>query len=337
MTIHEYMIARRDGRRLFGYFSTEDAARAAIAPSADTLTGAWRGLNPLRSDSPLVVTLNAPMHPSQHRAGAKDIQHRAALLLDFDADCESDEMSTDAEHEAAIRQAGESSAWLVSLGWPRPTQIDSGRGSQLHVPVDLPADSGADALVRDLLRAIKSRYRLIDEKMHDRPRLARLPGFWNRKSAASTAARPWRMAKLMDSGGDMGANVTHAQIEAVIARIGLPALPAYAGTEKPDPDAVDRAIRQIAEWLDKIGVMLTEIEPLADGRTLLRLSHCPLFDSHRGSSAGIGVSVSGRPLNMCRHTSCGMRWAEWLAAVEKQHGVKLQIGRRLIFKKTGAK
>lgn len=336
--IHEYMIRLRDGRMLFGYFDSEDTAiRAAIAPYADKLTGAWRSLNPLRSDSRLLAKLNAPLQQSKHRAGASDISHRTTLLLDFDADCKSDVMSTDEEHAAAITQAGECSAWLVSLGWPRPKQIDSGRGCQLHVAVNLPADASADALIKNLLRSLKSRYALVDAGMHDRPRLARLPGVWNRKAKSPTPERPWRMATILES-GDVGAHVTREQIAAVIARIGLPPVPSYASAEKTNPHAVDRTIRQIAEWLDKIGVELTEIVTLGDGRTLLRLSHCPRDETHVGSSAGIGISVSGRPLRMCHHTSCGMRWSEWLAAVEKMHGVRLQpTGRQLIFKNGGAK
>jgi hypothetical protein len=112
--------------------------------------------------------------------------------------------------------------------------------------------------------------------------------------------------------------------------------PRYSGPEKSDPVAVDRTIRQLAEWLAKIDIELTEIVPLSDGRTLLRLSHCPANPDHNGSSAGIGVSVSGRPQNFCRHTSCGMPWSEWLCSVETETGVRLQLGRKLIFK-TGAK
>ena len=331
--IHEYVIRLRTGRLLFGYYASEETAHAALAPLADTLTGAWCSLNPLRPDSLLLSALNAPLHPSKHRAGTTDVSHRARLLLDFDADCGSNAMSTDGEHAAAITQAGDCSAWLVSLGWQRPKRIDSGRGCQLHVSVNLPADSSTDALVKNFLRSLKSRYALIDVGMHDRPRLARLPGFWNRKSTSPTSDRPWRMAKVIDP-GDTGALVTREQIEAVIAKIGLPAPPRYGGTEKADPAAVDRTITHIAGWLDRIGVMLTEIVPLGDGRTLLRLSHCPLDATHVGSSAGIGVSVSGRPLNMCQHTSCAMRFSEWRAAVEKKHGVRLQLGgsdRRLIF------
>jgi hypothetical protein len=332
-TVHEYMIRLRDGRMLFGYYSSEDRARLAITAYADQLTGAWKSLNPIRPDSALLSALNVQLHRSAHRAAVSDISHRATLLLDFDAACPSDVMSTDGEHEAAITQAGECSAWLVSLGWPRPKQLDSGRGCQLHALVNLPVESGTDALARDLLRALKSRYPLIDAGMHDRPRLARLPGFWNRKSPSPASDRPWRIAKLLDAGDS--ALVTHQQLESVVAKIGLPTLPKFSGEEKRDPAAVERTIERLAAWLDKLGVMLTEITTLTDGRTLLRLSHCPLFESHRGSSAGIGISVSGRPLNMCAHTSCGMRFSEWRDLVEKKHGVKLQLGgsgRRLVFK-----
>jgi hypothetical protein len=325
MTAHEYMLRLPDGKLLFGYYDTDALARATIAPYADALAGAWRSLNPLRSDSPLLATLNAPLHRSAHRAGTADIDHRVALLLDFDAACASDVMSTAAEHEATISQAGECAQWL---GWPA-TKIDSGRGCQLHVAVDLPADSSTDALIRTLLLSLKLRYPLLDAGMWDRPRLARQPGFWNRKSASPTPERPHRMAITID-GGDAETIVTRAQIDAVISKIGLPAIRSYGGIEKPDPAAVDRTIAQLAAWLDKLNISLLSIDTLRDGRTLLRLSRCPMSHDHRGSSAGIGISVAGQPQNFCRHTGCGMPWSAWLRAVESKTGV--QLGRKLVFK-----
>lgn len=330
MTVHEYMVRLRTGRLLFGYFDYESHALQALAQVApDSYSGVWRGLNPLRTDSRLLATLNAPLHPSKHRAGAEDIAHRTTLLLDFDADCDADVMSTDVEHTAAIAQAEQCSEWLVTLGWPRPKQIDSGRGCQLHAPVNLPADSSTDALVKNLLRSLKSRFALVDAGMHDRPRLARFPGFWNRKAKSPTPERPWRIAKLLDP-GEAGL-VTREQIQSVVAHIGLPALSQPRTEEKPDPVRVQRTIERLAVYLDQIGVALEEIVPLSDGRTLLRLSHCPLDAAHVGSSAGIGVSAGGHPQNFCKHSSCGMPWAEWRAAVEKKHGIRMALGGKLIF------
>jgi hypothetical protein len=335
---HEYAVKLRNGRWLFGYYDSKANALQALGQVAsDSYAGVWRGLNPLRSDSLLTARLNAPLQVSKHRAGAEDIARRATLLLDFDAACASDVMSTDSEHGAAITQAEQCSEWLQSLGWPRPKQIDSGRGCQLHAPVSLSADGDTDALIRHLLRSLKSRFALIDTGMFDRPRLARFPGFWNRKAKSPTPERPWRMAKLMHS-GDSERLVTGEQIEHVIAAIGLPAVAHSRATEKPDPVRVQRMIERLAAYLDKIGVALTEIVPLSAGRTFLRLSHCPLDPAHIGSSAGIGVSIGGHPQNFCKHSSCGMPWAEWRAAVEKKHGVRMELGGKLIFStKPGAK
>jgi hypothetical protein len=328
--VHEFAVKLHSGRLLFGYYESDATAHRALAEVApDSYAGVWRGLNPLRSDSRLLSALNAPLQPRKHRAGAEDIASRAALLLDFDAICPRDEMSTDSEHGAAIAQAGQCSEWLQSLGWPRQKQVNSGRGCQLHTAVSLPADSSTDALIRNLLRSLKSRFALIDAGMHDRPRLARFPGFWNRKAKSPTSERPWRMAKLMDSGGC--GLVTHEQIESAIAHIGLPALTQSRTTETPDPAKVQRTIERLAIYLDKIGVALKEIVPLSDGRTLLRLSHCPLDATHTGSSAGIGVSAAGHPLNFCKHSSCSMPWGEWRMAVELKHGVRMNLESRLIF------
>jgi hypothetical protein len=137
------------------------------------------------------------------------------------------------------------------------------------------------------------------------------------------------MAKLLDT-GDSGI-VTREQIVFVIADIGLPAISQPRTAEKPDAIKVQRTIERLATYLDKIGVEINEIVPLSDGRTLLRLSHCPLDEMHLGSSAGIGISVGGHPQNFCKHSSCGMPWAEWRRAVETKHGVRMQLGSQLIF------
>lgn len=331
--LHEYAVKQRGGM-LFGYYGTEaDALRALAKVAPDGYIGVWRGLNPLRSDSRLVAALNAPLRPSQHRAGADDISHRAALLLDFDADCDSGVMSSEAEHAAAIAQAEQCSRWLQSLGWTRPKQIDSGRGCQLHVSVNLPADADTDSLAKNLLRSLKSRYALIDAGMSDRPRLARFPGFWNRKAKSPTPERPHRMAVMLNP-GDCGL-VTREQIESVIALIGLPAVQQTHTAETPNPAKVQRTLERLADYLARIGVELTEIVTLRDGRTLLRVSHCPLNPEHTRSSAGIGISVAGHPQNFCRHTnSCGaLSWSEWRAAVEAKYGVRMRLGGQLIFSK----
>jgi hypothetical protein len=331
--VHEVAALRFDGALVAGHFDSADAANAAIVALSD-YRAVWSTLNPLAT-LPDGRVLNPRSLTRGSRAGAKHVTQRASLMLDFDPPRPQNSMSTHMEHEAALMQARECRTWLGTLGWPLLPLCDSGSGAHLRPRVEMGSDGESNRLVQRLLQSLRHRYRFVDIGTFDLPRLCRYYGTRNKKSGADTPERPWRMAKVLDA-GDVGVPVTREQIANVIAKIGLPALPSYGGTERPDPRAVDRTIRQVAEWLDKLGVALTEIVPLPDGRTLLRLSHCPMDRTHVGSSAGIGVSVSGIPQNFCKHTSCGMPFSDWRAAVEKRHGVKLQIGRQLIFKKNGA-
>lgn len=327
--VHEVAALRSDGALVAGHFDSANAADAAIAALGD-YRAVWSTLNPV-AVLPSGRTLNPTRLTRGSRAGAQHIERRTSLMLDFDPPRPAaNTMSTAAELEAALQQATDCRAWLRSLGWPLLPLCLSGSGYHLRPRVEMGSE-----LARRLLESLRHRYSFVDVGMFDLPRLCRYYGTWNRKSAENTAERPWRQSAVIDS-GDVGALVSREQIASVIAKIGLPTIPTFNVTEKPNSAAVDRTIRQLAEWLDKIGVVLTEIVTLGDGRTLLRLSHCPANPDHNGSSAGIGVSVSGRPQNFCRHSSCGMPWSEWLRSVEQKHGVKFQIGPRLIFK-NGAK
>ncbi|MGD0792834.1 MAG: hypothetical protein ABR920_13800 [Terriglobales bacterium] len=326
--VHE-VAASVDGFILAGHYDIPDLADAAIAALTD-YRAVWSTLNPLAT-LPDGRALNPPVLTRGSRSKAQHIAKRASLMLDFDPPRPANAMSANEEHDAALAQARECRTWLRSLGWPLLPLCDSGSGAHLRPRVEMTSDGESSRLVQRLLESLHHRYSFVDRKMFDLPRLCRYCGSWNRKSPHNTVERPWRQSAVIDSGDATGALVTREQIESVIKKIGLPTQPAYRGEETPNPAAVEHTIRQLAEWLDKLGVTLNGIAPLEDGRTILRLSHCPLNSSHNRTSAAIGVSVSGRPQNFCRHTSCGMPWSEWLCAVESATGVKLNLGRRLIF------
>lgn len=329
---HEVAAMRRDGVLVAGHFDSPDATEQVIAALGD-YRAVWTTLNPL-AVLPSARALNPSRLSRGARAKAQHIARRTSLLFDFDPPRPTDTMSTDAEHEAALTQARQCRAWLCSLGWPLLPLCDSGSGAHLRAYVDMDVSGENTRLVQRVLRALKQRYSFADCTASDLPRLSRYYGTMNRKSAENSPERPWRVSHVLDS-GDCNAIVTHEQIEFVIAEIGLPVIEHAHTEEKPDPAKVERTIARLADYLARIGVELTDIVPLSDGRTLLRLSHCPLNHSHTGSSAGIGVSVSGRPLMMCKHTGCAMPWSEWRAAVEKKHGISMQLESRLIF--SGAK
>jgi hypothetical protein len=263
--IHEIAAMRRDGVLVAGHFDNPEQANAAIAVLAD-YRAVWSSLNPVAAVLPNRRSLNLARLTRGPRAGARHVEKRASLLLDFDPPRPPYTMSTNEQHEAALTQARDCRTWLRLLGWPLLPLCDSGSGAHLRPTVDMDASAENTRLVQRVLRALKHRYSFVDATASDLPRLCRYYGTMNRKSAENSVARPWRLSRVVDP-GDSGL-VTCEQIESVIADIGLPAPTHYSGTETPDLAKVQRTIERLALYLDKIGVALEEIVPLSDGRTL---------------------------------------------------------------------
>ena len=125
----------REGVLVAGHFGADGAAKAAIDRLTD-YRAVWSTLNPL-STLPQGRTLNPPQLTRGARVGAASVSRRVSLLFDFDPPRPKDTMSTDAEHEAALRQAEECRTHLRSLGWPHLPLCDSGSGAHLRAYVDL--------------------------------------------------------------------------------------------------------------------------------------------------------------------------------------------------------
>jgi putative DNA primase/helicase len=165
----------------------------ALADAAAALsggTGVYYTLNPVRPDL------------GDHAARVKDVLRRAWFLIDVDRvkSVEPDASATDAEKEAAQKLAMRLLDSLTAKGWPAPVVVDSGNGYHLLYRVDLPNDPIARNLLKSVLVALKLAHDTpeaeIDGKVHDAPRVAKLPGTWARKGV-STADRPHRLCKVV--------------------------------------------------------------------------------------------------------------------------------------------
>jgi putative DNA primase/helicase len=109
--------------------------------------------------------------------------------------------STEEEHEAARLMVLEVMDTLGrEAGWPHPVIADSGNGWHLFYAIDLPNDDNSRRIVRDVLRALSSRFDTdavkIDRSPHDARRVVKLPGCWTRKGPHSDE-RPHRPARLV--------------------------------------------------------------------------------------------------------------------------------------------
>lgn len=191
-----------------------EAALEAAHSLSDGI-GVYYTLNPVQS------TLG------DRSANAKHVVSRRWLLVDVDRkkDVEPDQCATEQERNAAFSLAMCCHDWLIGEGWPGAVLIDSGNGAQMLYRVDLPAERLAHLLIQRVLNSLADRWSSagaeIDIKVFDAPRIARLPGTWNRKGI-STEDRPYRLCRLLHV-PDPIEIVTVEQLEAV------------AGDKRPTP------------------------------------------------------------------------------------------------------
>jgi hypothetical protein len=184
----------------------------------------YLGLNPVCRDLPL--------GPGR-AVRADDVLRRRWLLLDIDPARPAGldkESATDAEKAAAEQLAGQVLSHLTAAGWPAPVRVDSGNGHYLLYRIDLPNDEDNHILIKQVLTALDRRFSgsagSVDAKVHDAPRIAKLPGGWARKGPG-TAERPHRICQIIE----MPATVQNVSREQLQQLADAPAGPAPSAPE----------------------------------------------------------------------------------------------------------
>ena len=310
--IHEVAALRSDGALVAGHFDNPAAAEAAIA-ALENYRAVWSTLNPLVA-LPQGRTLNPSRLTRGSRAGARHIAKRSSLLFDFDPPRPANTMSTDAEHDAALKQAQECRAWLHALGWPLLPLCDSGSGAHLRPTVDLNTSAQSTRLVQRTLSALKRKFSFIDTGMWDQPRLCRYYPSWNRKRAENRTERPWRQSAVLDEGERTP--VTAAQLEALCELMRVPTIkPSGDGIARPR--AVEKFVRRFTAYAEGLGATITAVKTTG-GKTLILTSPCLLHDDHDG---GVGITADGIRCVQCFHNRCkSLGWRQWSKAVDQKHG-----------------
>lgn len=156
------------------------------------------------ADQQLYLSLN-PIREGE-RASKATVARRRWLLVDIDpvrADPPPagypSHSTTEAEKANGYIVAAAVAESLLDRGWPAPLVVDSGNGWYLLYRLDLPADKLAHQLCKAVLEHLAVAHGTaevkIDKATHDAPRIARLPGTWNRKGP-DTPDRPHRLARI---------------------------------------------------------------------------------------------------------------------------------------------
>lgn len=303
---HEVRVMQDQGRIYAGYFDNETAALSAVEQLSD-YKAAWATLNPLRADAltPDTVINRSRLELTGRTAADSHIGRREWLLLDFDPPRPTGTNATDAEKTAAREQADQCRDELAAMGWPAPTVIDSGNGYHLRYRIHLPNDAAAHELVRGVLRSLSARYTMLDVTNFNAARVAKLPGTWARKGAA-TPERPHRISVLLEAGSNDV--VSEAQLSAI-----APQSATGRDYEPPQEITSDEAKRD-REWL--LGYV--DHFELAARTKPMRITggwklgiYCPLteqdsqpHDEGISDTSTILRIINGKLSFVCSHNTC---------------------------------
>src|SRR5438105_3519898 len=160
----------RPNDRAVGYFDNYEAALRAVEAEPSQYKAAYFTLNPIKL--PQGIPLNPPsLSAARQAASASDIARRISLLIDFDPPREAETNSTDAEKQAARKEAERVREYLTSRGWPEPMLCDSGNGWHIRYRVNLPNDEAATELLRGVLARLHQLFPMVDAGNFDAPRL----------------------------------------------------------------------------------------------------------------------------------------------------------------------
>jgi Protein of unknown function (DUF3987) len=234
-----------------------------------------------------------------------DIVHRCWFPLDFDPVRPADISSTDAEHDAALQRAADSTAWLHSRGWPAPVAADSGNGGHRLYAIDLPNDEASKTLLQRCLEALALYFSdsevKLDVGVFNAGRIWKVYGTMACKGD-NLPERPHRLAQLLDVPTPVEI-VNRAQLEALAALVPEP------------PQTLARSGHQgrgsfdLDKWIADHGVPVVSRGAWGSGGSRWILNPCPWNSAHTNKSAFIVQLASGAIAAGCHHNGCsGHDW-----------------------------
>ncbi|MGA2034158.1 MAG: DUF5906 domain-containing protein [Thermoguttaceae bacterium] len=260
-----------------------------------------------RSFAGIYMTLNplvAGFQPREHHAVCADDVARIRHIL-FDLDPKRDHprggkvCANDAEHAAALAHAKKLREHLKAAGFPEQMEMDSGSGAYLISACDLPNARDSVKLIERVLIAA-ARHDTpevhVDQSVFDPPRVVRIAGSTNKKSAP-TKERPNRPVLILSA-------------RDVLEPVSLEVLNAFAGTaivpsEEPELKEVSLDALDAGELREKMELLTAYCKakgnpPCGFHRNeqrhcyVISLSVCPIQGRHHTSGpAGILVYDSG--------------------------------------------
>ncbi|KFB74371.1 MAG: hypothetical protein AW09_000341 [Candidatus Accumulibacter phosphatis] len=276
-----------------GYFDGEH--RQALAEHATRLnrTGAavYVILNPIDPQLLARYCNRVEIGASSTTTDAQ-ITRRLWLLLDFDPTRPTDTSATDAQLGSA--KAAARACWqaLQAEGWPDPLATESGNGTHLLYPLDLPNDNESRDLIKGTLAGLAARFDTdqvkLDQSVFNAGRITKLYGTVATKGDHTPLA-PWRLSRLVST-PERCAVVTVDQL-----RAWLPAKPAAQPASYPRGTGRAGGAFDLGDFLPRLGIAFEQ--DTHEGSERFKLAHCP-FNPGTGRAFRSAASARRWPARM---------------------------------------
>lgn len=88
------------------------------------------------------------------------------------------------------------------------------------------------------------------------------------------------------------------------------------------PQAVEQFIERFTAYCDRVGVAVTNVRTLPNGKVLIDTDPCLLHADHVGA---VGITADGVRCVQCFHARCAIGWAKWRRAVEAKLKVPMHL------------
>lgn len=295
-----------------GYFDNEEVLYAAIQPYDGKAQGIYFTLNPVQPE--LFERAPNRIIRSSKAATDKDIVRREQLLVDFDPVRQPGVSATDAEKETAFKKANSMKQWLAEQGWPAVVEADSGNGIHLLYRIDLPNDEPSHKIVRDVLKALASKFDdeavKIDKGVHNAARITKLYGTLACKGP-NTPDRPHRRSSILSIPPDI--KVVPTDLLIALTKI-------KATEETKTGERVN-----LESLITRYKLVVVNQQPWKDDSQLYELAACPFNSDHTRASL-IQFADGGVDFH-CFHNSCADH--DWAALRRKFAEMAVALLRKL--------
>lgn len=294
----EIRLISNDGRTASGYFSDPDTMIKAVAPYVNDFS-TYFVFNKLNPDVYGRPQRDRIMLRPKNTSTDGDVICRDAVYLDIDSVRASGVNATEAQLNAAKKKANEVYRFLRDQGFNMPIVVCSGSGVHLYLRCALLANEENDKLIKRFTSAMDMLFSddkvKIDSVTHNRCRLSRVPGYFNRKGSNADKERPQRLCSFVRIPEEWKVNEKEyfRKIADMYPEEVRPTRENNYSTERFDLDA----------FIEKHNIPVTHKVVVADG-TRYHLEHCLFNSEHRGRDAILFKHNNGAIAYFCYHNSC---------------------------------